>query len=230
MNVTEAVRTRKSVRAFLSTPVPESTLRQILIDAARAPSGGNVQPWKTYVLAGATRNELVRRVREKWEAGIHSDGAEYDVFPEPLGEPYMTRRRTVGYGLYALAGVDRKDMAARTRQMFRNFEFFDAPVGMIFTIDRKFGPAQWSDLGMYIQNIALLALDHGLTTCMQEAWANWYQTLTEMLSIPDNEMVFCGLAVGHEDTSAVVNTLHTERAGLEDVRFFGFEGINLHDT
>lgn len=223
MNVTEAVRTRKSVRAFLSTPVPESTLRQILTDAARAPSGGNVQPWKTYVLTGKVRDELVRRVTEKWNAGIHTEGGEYDVFPEPLGEPYMTRRRGVGYKLYELAGIDRKDSAGRLRQSFRNFEFFDAPVGMFFTVDRQFGPAQWSDLGMYIQNIALLALDHGVTTCMQEAWANWYKTLTGLLSIPDNEMLFCGLAVGYEDTSAVVNTLRTERAGLEDVRFFGFD-------
>lgn len=223
MNVTEAVRARKSVRAFLSTPISESALRQILIDAARAPSGGNIQPWKTYVLAGQVRDELVRRVRQKWDAGAHGEGAEYDVFPEVLGEPYMTRRRTVGYGLYDLAGIARNDKAGRAKQMFRNFEFFDAPVGMIFTIDRKFGSAQWSDLGMYIQTIALLALDHGLATCMQEAWANWYRTLTELLSIPDNEMVFCGLAVGYEDTSAVVNTLRTERAGLEDVKFFGFE-------
>ena len=222
MNVTEAVRTRKSVRAFLSTPVPESTLRQILLDAARAPSGGNIQPWKTWVLTGKPRDELVRWVREKWNAGIHTEGAEYDVFPEPLGEPYMTRRRAVGYKLYELAGIDRKDSAGRLRQSFRNFEFFDAPVGMFFTVDRQFGPAQWSDLGMYIQNIALLALDHGLESCMQEAWANWYQTLSELLSIPENEMLFCGLALGYGDKNAVVNSLRTERAGLEDVKFFGF--------
>lgn len=223
VNVTEAVRARKSVRAFLSTPVPQDTIRQILQDAARAPSGGNVQPWKTYVLAGPARDELVRRVTDKWAAGIHTEGAEYDVFPEPLGEPYMTRRRTVGYRLYDLVGIERRDREARLRQSFRNFEFFDAPVGMIFTIDRQFGSAQWSDLGMYIQTIMLLALDHGLVTCPLEAWANWYKTLTELLSIPPNEMVFCGLALGHENTAAVINTLHTERAGLDDVKFFGFE-------
>ncbi len=223
MNVTEAVLARKSVRAFLSTPVPENTIRQILIDAARAPSGGNVQPWKTYVLAGKVRDELVQSLRDKWAAGNFGEGTEYKIYPDNLGEPYMSRRRDVGFKLYELAGVARDDKIGRLKQMFRNFELFDAPVCMIFTIDRTMGPPQWADLGMYIQTVALLALDHGLTTCLQEAWANWHKTLTQMLSIPDHEMVFCGLALGFEDTTARVNTLRSERAGLEDVKFFGFE-------
>ncbi len=222
MNVTEAVQARKSARAFLSKPVPEDVIRKILADAARAPSGGNLQPWKTYVMAGAARDELVRRVREKWAAGVYGEGTEYAIYPADLGEPYNTRRRVVGFALYDLAGVKSGDRKARSIQMFKNYELFGAPVCMIFTIDRNMGLGQWADLGMYIQNVMLLALDHGLVTCPQEAWANWHKTLTEMLSIPAQEMVFCGLAVGYEDTSDVVNTLRTPRAGLEDVKFFGF--------
>ncbi|MCK9992101.1 MAG: hypothetical protein Dbin4_00621 [Alphaproteobacteria bacterium] len=222
MNVTEAVHARKSVRAFLSTPVPEDTIRKILADAARAPSGGNVQPWKTYVLAGAVRDELVRSLRDKWASGNYGEGTEYAIYPKDLGEPYMSRRRDVGFKLYELAGIARDDKIGRLNQMFRNFELFDAPVCMIFTIDRNMGAPQWADLGMYIQTVALLALDHGLATCMQEAWANWHKTLTEMLSIPSEEMVFCGIALGYEDKTAAVNTLRSERAGLDDVKFFGF--------
>ena len=222
MNVTEAVQLRKSVRAFLSTPVPESVIRQILTDAARAPSGGNVQPWKTYVLGGQVRDELVARVTANWQSGNYGEGTEYEIYPKDLGEPYMTRRRDVGFKLYELAGVARKDNAGRMKQMFRNFELFDAPVCLIFTIDRVMGPPQWADLGMYIQTVALLALDHGLASCMQEAWANWHRTLTQMLSIPAHEMVFCGLALGYEDRTAAVNTLRSDRAGLDDVKFFGF--------
>lgn len=225
MNVTEAVQARKSVRAFLSKPVPEDAIRKILIDAARAPSGGNVQPWKTYVLAGKVRDELVQSLRDKWAAGNFGEGTEYKIYPDNLGEPYMSRRRDVGFKLYELAGIARDDKVGRLKQMFRNFELFDAPVCMIFTIDRTMGAPQWADLGMYIQTIALLALDHGLATCLQEAWANWHKTLTQMLSIPDHEMVFCGLALGYEDTSAAVNTLRSERAGLDDVKFFGFETV-----
>ena len=225
MNVTEAVQARKSVRAFLSKPVPEDAIRKILIDAARAPSGGNVQPWKTYVLAGKVRDELVQSLRDKWAAGNFGEGTEYAIYPKDLGEPYMSRRRDVGFKLYELAGIARDDKVGRLKQMFRNFELFDAPVRMIFTIDRNMGAPQWADLGMYIQTIALLALDHGLATCLQEAWANWHKTLTQMLSIPDSEMVFCGLALGYEDTSAAVNTLRSERAGLQDVKFFGFETV-----
>jgi nitroreductase len=225
VNVTEAVQARKSVRAFLSKPVPEDAIRKILIDAARAPSGGNVQPWKTYVLAGKVRDELVQSLRDKWAAGNFGEGTEYKIYPDNLGEPYMSRRRDVGFKLYELAGIARDDKVGRLKQMFRNFELFDAPVCMIFTIDRTMGAPQWADLGMYIQTIALLALDHGLATCLQEAWANWHKTLTQMLSIPDSEMVFCGLALGYEDTSAAVNTLRSERAGLQDVKFFGFETV-----
>lgn len=225
MNVTEAVQARKSVRAFLSKPVPEDAIRKILIDAARAPSGGNVQPWKTYVLAGKVRDELVQSLRDKWAAGNFGEGTEYKIYPDNLGEPYMSRRRDVGFKLYELAGIARDDKVGRLKQMFRNFELFDAPVCMIFTIDRTMGAPQWADLGMYIQTIALLALDHGLATCLQEAWANWHKTLTQMLSIPDSEMVFCGLALGYEDTSAAVNTLRSDRAGLQDVKFFGFETV-----
>lgn len=223
MNVTEAVNARKTVRAFLPKPVPEQTIRQILTDAARAPSGGNLQPWKTYVMAGKARDELLERVRSQWDAGTYGEGTEYEIYPKDLREPYVARRREVGFKLYELAGIARDDKVGRMTQMFKNYELFGAPVCMIFTIDRQMGLGQWADLGMYIQTVMLLAMDHGLVTCPQEAWANWHKTLTEILSIPDEEMVFCGVALGYEDTDAAVNTLRAPRAGLEDVKFFGFE-------
>jgi nitroreductase len=165
MDVLDAVATRYSCRAFLPTPVPEATVRDILARAARAPSGGNVQPWRVHALAGQKLEQLKALVRARPELLPRGEGAEYDIYPRDLKEPYETRRRQVGAALYQSIGVTREDRAGRYRQYARNFEFFGAPVGLLLSIDRSMGPPQWSDLGGYIQTVMLLAREHGLHTC-----------------------------------------------------------------
>lgn len=220
MNVSEAIATRRSVRAFRPDPVPRETVEKILTLAARAPSGGNLQPWKVYVLMGAARDELIARVRAKMPSEPRGEGAEYHIYPPELTEPYATRRFRVGEALYATLGIPREDKAARLAQFVRNFEFFGAPVGMIFTIDRQMQQGQWADLGMFIGNIMLLAREFGLHTCPQEAWAVWSKTIRDYLSVPANEMIFCGMALGLRDEDARVNALVTERAPLAEYAVF----------
>ena len=215
--VSEAIETRRSVREFEETPVSEADLRSILSTATRAASGGNLQPWKLYVLAGKAREELVERVAEKSKATPFGDGPEYDIYPADLSEPYRTRRGAVAKGMYALAGIARDDSAARVAQMAKNFSFFGAPVGMILTIDKQMGPPQFADLGLFLGNIMLLAREKGWHTCPQEAWSLWGATIREVLGVPENELVFCGLALGYAIGDAPINQLYTERAPLADV-------------
>jgi nitroreductase len=199
MDVRDAVASRFSCRAFLPTPVPLATVRDILARAARAPSGGNLQPWRVHALAGAVLEDLKARIRPHAPDNPRGEGAEYQVYPSPLEEPYYGRRFQVGADLYRAIGIPREDRPARYRQFARNFEFFGAPVGLIFTIDRNMGPPQWSDLGMYIQTVMLLARAYGLHTCSIEAWTHWHKTASAFLALPPEEMVFCGMALGHSD-------------------------------
>jgi nitroreductase len=205
-----------SCRAFLPQPVPASTLREILEAARRAPSGGNLQPWHLYVLTGAMLERFRARIRTKLEQHPRGEGAEYDVYPADLKEPYRTRRHRCGEDLYATISIARDDRPGRLRQFARNYRFFDAPVGMFVCVDRQMGPPQWSDLGMYLQTVMLLAREHGLHTCAQEAWAVWHAAVSEFLSLPAELMLFCGLALGYRDESAPINTLRTERAPLPE--------------
>jgi nitroreductase len=214
MKVSEAVATRKTIRAFRTDQVAIETVREILTLAARAPSGGNLQPWKAYVLVGEARDELVRRVAEKRKETPMGEAPEYHIYPPNLTEPYKTRRFRVGEAMYATMGIPREDKMARLQFFAGNWNFFGAPVGMIFTIERQMQQGQWSDLGMFLQSIMLLAREHGLHTCPQEAWAVWHSVIREYLSIPPDQMVFCGMALGHADETAPVNGLVTERAGL----------------
>lgn len=224
MNVTEAVRSRLACRAFLDTPVPEATVREI-IDAARwAPSGGNLQPWRVHVLTGAPLRDLLGRISPRFNTLPIAEGAEYQVYPVPLAEPYRSRRFKCGADLYAALGIAREDRPGRYEQFARNFAFFGAPVGIVISIDREMGPPQWSDVGMFAQNIMLLARDHGLHTCPQEAWTFWHKTLIEFLDLPDNLMVFCGIALGYGDMDAPANGWRTERAEVADfAEFRGFD-------
>jgi nitroreductase len=216
MKVSQAIATRKTTRAFLGHPVDVDTIRRILTLAARAPSGGNLQPWRVYVLVGRAREELVRRVREKMAETPMGETPEYHIYPPDLTEPYKTRRHRIGEAMYATMGIPREDRAARLTQFVRNWEFFGAPVGMIFTIDRQMQQGQWSDVGMFLENIMLLAREEGLHTCPQEAWAVWHKTIREYLAVPQNEMIFCGMALGYADEKAPINSLESERAPLED--------------
>jgi nitroreductase len=214
MNVSEAIASRKTIRAFRSDPVPRETIESILTLAARAPSGGNLQPWKVHALLGPARDELVRRVAEKRQQTPMGEAPEYHIYPPHLTEPYKTRRFKIGEAMYATLGIPREDKMARLKFFSGNWEFFGAPVGLIVTIDRIMQQGQWSDLGMFLQNVMLLAREHGLHTCPQEAWAVWHATIREYLEIPQNEMIFCGMAIGYADESAAVNTLVSERAPL----------------
>jgi nitroreductase len=216
MKVSEAIATRKSIRAFRSDPVSAETIADILTLAARAASGGNLQPWRVYVLIGEARDELVRRVKAKRAETPMGESPEYLIYPPELVEPYRTRRHRIGEMMYAALGIPREDKAARLRFFAGNWEFFGAPVGLIFTMDRAMQQGQWSDLGIFMGNIMLLARERGLHTCPQEAWAVWHGVIREYLAVPQNEMIFCGMAIGHADEDAPVNTVVSERAQLEE--------------
>jgi len=216
VKVSEAIDSRMSCRAFLPTPVPESTVRAILEAATRAPSGGNLQPWHCYVLTGEPLVQFLALIRSRLMRHPRGEGAEYDVYPPGLTEPYRGRRFKCGEDMYATIGVPRDDKPARLRQFARNYAFFGAPVGLFFCIDRQMGPPQWADLGMYMQSVMLLARQYGLHTCPQEAWAVWHQAVGEFLGLPARLMLFSGMALGHRDEDAPINRLRTERAALTE--------------
>ena len=216
MKVSEALATRLSCRAFLDTPVPEATVRAILDACRRAPSGGNLQPWFVHVVTGRTLKRLIERVQDRLAEYPRGEGAEFRVYPEHLDEVYRERRFQCGEDLYATLGIPREDKAARRRQFSRNYTLFGAPVGLFFCLDRQMGPPQWADLGIFLQSVMLLAREYGLHTCPQEAWALWPKTVGEVLRLPDNQMLFCGMALGYMDEDAPVNRLRTRRAPLEE--------------
>jgi nitroreductase len=220
--VDEAIRSRKSVRAFLPDMVDEAAIREILELAARAPSGTNMQPWKVYVTSGETKRRIADAILN---SGIRAEKAvwdEYKYYPDQFFEPYLTRRRKVGFDLYGLLGIGRRDVDRMRAQHDRNFVFFDAPVGMIFTIDRRLNVGSWVDYGMFLQNIMVAARARGLHTCPQAAFAPYHHQLRPVLGIPDEEIVVCGMAIGYEDVTRPENSMITERAPLEEwVRFKG---------
>ncbi len=216
MNVTDAIRSRMSCRAFLDTPVPLDTLRDILDVAKQAPSGGNLQPWQVHVLAGQPLREFVALIRSKLPTQPQGEGTEYPVYPPNLKEPYRSRRFQCGEDLYATIAIKREEKLRRLTQFARNYEFFGAPAAMFFVIDRSMGADQWADVGMFMQNVMLLARERGLHTCPQEAWASWHRSVAEFLGLPPEHMLFCGLAIGYRDESAPINALRTARAPLEE--------------
>ncbi|MEJ0027315.1 MAG: nitroreductase [Rhizomicrobium sp.] len=216
MNVSEALATRKSIRAFKPDPVPRALVEEILLKAARAPSGGNLQPWKVHVLLGAARDELVRRTKERMAANPRGGVPEYHIYPPDLTEPYKTRRFRIGEAMYATMNIPREDKLGRLAQFVRNWEFFGAPVGLIFSFDRQMQQGQWSDLGGFLQSIMLLAREYGLSSCAQEAWAPFHEVIRDYLKIPPEEMIFCGMAIGYADDAAPINSLVSERAPLSE--------------
>ncbi len=210
MNVSEAVEARKSIRAFLDTPVPDDTIGDLLRRASRAPSGGNVQPWRVYVIG----TETMPRFKE-FLSTREIEAPGYDVYPPKLWEPYRTNRFALGEQMYALLGIPREDKERRLLRMAENFNFFGAPAAIFCFIEEAMGPPQWSDLGMFLQTFMLLAQEAGLDTCAQESWASWSQAVHDFVEAPDEEMLFCGVAIGHRDPEAVVNDLESERMPLE---------------
>jgi nitroreductase len=220
MDVRDAVSSRFSCRAFLPIPVPYEKVRGILERAARAPSGGNLQPWLVHALAGAPLAELEARVRARVPEHPRGEGAGYDIYPRDLAEPYRSRRFETGELLYRSIGVPREDRAARLRQYARNWEFFGAPVGLFVSVDRRMGPPQWADLGMFIQTIMLLAREDGLDTCGLEAWTHWDRTASQFLGIPPEHILFCGIALGYADRDAPINGWRTPRVPVDSFTVF----------
>jgi len=196
--------------------VPEEKVRALLEAAKQSASGGNLQPWHVYVLAGEPLREFVALMEKRWQSNPAGEGSEYDIYPKNLGEPYRTRRFECGEDLYGTMGIPREDKRARVMQVMRNFRFFDAPVGLFFAIDRQMGIDQWMDIGIFQQSIMLAAREQGLHTCPQEAWAIWHKTVAEFVGMPPELMLCCGMALGYMDESAPVNRLRTRRAGLDE--------------
>ena len=213
MNVSDAVERRISVRAFRPDPVPGEVVREILEAAHRAPSGGNLQPWRVHALAGEPLAQLKALAMRKLAAGLEKP--EYDVYPPDLWDPFRTRRYVCGEDLYATISIPREDRPARLAQLARNVEFFGAPVGLFFSLDRKLGPPQWSDVGMYMQTVMLLAVERGLDTCAQEFWARLPGTVGDFIGLPEDHMLFSGMALGFRDEAAAINTLRTRRDAFE---------------
>lgn len=224
MHVDEAIRSRKSVRRFLPTPVPAAVVSHILEVAARAPSGNNVQPWRVYVLAGEARDRLCADIVKAAQEDPDRYQPEYAYYPTSWFEPYLDRRRRCGFGLYATLGIARDDTEARERQMLRNYVFFDAPVGLLVTLDRRLNTGSFMDLGMFIQNIMVAARAQGLHTCAQAAFAWFHKVVRDQLPLSEHEILACGIALGHEDPTAPENAFITERAEPEVfAHFSGFE-------
>jgi nitroreductase len=214
--VDAAITSRRSIRAFLPTPVAREDIESILEVAARAPSGTNTQPWKVYVLSGRTRQLLSERITAVYndpaQAAQHTE--EYAYYPRQWTSPFIDRRRKVGWDLYALLGLKREDKAGMAAQHGRNYRFFDAPVGFIFTIDRVMEQGSWLDYGMFLQNIMVAARGRGLDTCPQAAFTQYHRVIGEVLQLPPNELVVCGMALGFADHDKIENSLVTEREPL----------------
>ncbi|MES2282879.1 MAG: nitroreductase [Pseudomonadota bacterium] len=215
--VDEAIESRQSMREFLPKPVAKETIAHILEVASRAPSGTNTQPWKTYVLQGASRDTLVEKVVTAHDA-LRADPSlaaqyseEYDYYPEKWVSPYIDRRRENGWGLYGLLGITKGDKDKMHAQHQRNYRFFDAPVGLMFTVDKVMGRGSLVDYGMFLQSIMVAARGHGLHTCPQAAWNGFASIILPHIGAGPDEMLVCGMALGYADESAHVNTFRTPR-------------------
>ncbi|GAB4226222.1 MAG: nitroreductase [Methyloligellaceae bacterium] len=220
----EIITSRRSVRAFLPTPVARETVEHILAVASRAPSGTNTQPWKVRVLAGAAKERLCDAVTHAFDTEPEKHSYSYRYYPADIPEPYLSRRRKVGWDLYGLLGIKKGDRERTRRQHRRNYRFFDAPVGLIFTIDKVLEQGSWIDYGMFLQNVMSAARAAGLHTCPQAAWVQFHKVVAEVLQIPESEEIVCGMALGHEDPDAPENRLRTQREPVSGfARFEGFE-------
>ena len=223
MSVAEVVARRRSVRAYTDEPVGEETVRRLLARASRAPSGGNLQPWRVTVLAGEARGAAARAGLAAIMANPGGEDEEAPVYPRGLADPYRSRRAKVGEDMYALLGIPREDKMARQAWLARNFDFFGAPVGLFFSIGREMGRGQWAHLGMFLQTFVLLAEEEGLATCLQEAWGMVRKSMHGYLALPEGDILYCGMALGHADEDAAVNRLSTEREPVDG--FAAFSGF-----
>jgi len=220
MKVADALMQRISIRAFKPDPLPEVLLREILEVARFAPSGGNVQPWKLIAVAGAERDAVSALAKRALAEHPEGQVGERFVYPANLWPPYRDRRYKVGEDMYALMGIAREDKPARLAHVARNFDFFGAPAGLFFIIDTRMGHGQWAHLGMFMQSIALAAIERGVASCFQEFWAQARDALHAHFALPAEEMIYCGMALGYADETAPVNSLRSERAPLDEIAAF----------
>ena len=211
MKVSDAVLARRSIRAFTSQPINNKVIKNLLALAARSPSGGNLQPWKIYVINNQSMKKFIE-FQDNWD---QPETPGYAIYPSGLTEPYRTSRYQLGEAMYELLGIPREDKDARLQQVLRNFEFFGAPAAIFCFIDKQMGPPQWSDLGMFLQTFMLLAQEAGIDTCAQEAWAMKNDSVSEFVGSDKNDILFCGLAMGYKDEDAVINQLSSERRPIE---------------
>ena len=216
MNVSEAVVARKSIRRFSSTPVDDELVKTLLTQAARAPSGGNLQPWRVFMISAATMPVFKAHIQNS----PFQKQAAYDIYPPDLKSPYRDSRFKVGEDMYGLLGIPREDKAARLGNLAKNYEFFGAPAGFFCYVDRCMGPPQWSDLGMFLQTFMLLAEEAGYQTCPQEAWAVAHEQVRSFTGADDELMLFCGVAIGRANSEHPINSLESERAPLDEFATF----------
>ncbi len=219
MSAAATMESRRSIRAFTDQAVSAETIAEILTLAARAPSGTNTQPWKVHVLTGPSREKLSARILEVFNNPAESAKyeSEYAYYPTKWASPYIDRRRKVGWDLYGLLGLTRDDKEGMHAQHARNFSFFDAPVGLMFSIDRSLEVGSWLDYGMFLQSVMLAARAKGLDTCPQAAFTQFHQIISDELSLPESDMVVCGMSLGYANPDAIENSLITER---ESVAYF----------
>ena len=211
MNVSEAISSRKSIRDFLNSPIPDSLIKDLMTKASRSPSGGNLQPWKIFVVNKKSMDDFLE-FQANW---MQPESPAYDIYPPKLKEPYRTYRYDLGEQMYSLLGISREDKDARIKQVLKNFNFFGAPVGIFCFIDKSMGPPQWSDLGMFLQTLMLLAKEAGLDTCAQEAWSMKQDSIKSFLNADDNLLLFCGMALGYANPDGIINKLRSSRSPID---------------
>ena len=212
MNTSEAVLTRSSVRAFLDQPVDNQLIKNLLEKSARSPSGGNLQPWKIYIL----NNESMQSFLDFQAMWAEIENPSYEIYPPKLKEPYRTSRNQMGEEMYSLLGIEREDKLGRMNQMLKNFDFFGAPAGLFCFVDKQMGLPQWSDLGMFLQTFMLLAVDSDLDTCAQESWSLKQNCVRTFLNVPEDFILFCGMAIGYADKDSKINELSTSRRPVDE--------------
>ena len=214
MNLNELIKSKYSVRSFTDDKIDIKTIREILEIASNAPSGGNIQPWKVYVVTGKTKEKLIKKALSNFDNGVQ-EKIEYEIYPHPLDEEYKRRRSECAKDMYTALSIKQDDTELRISQIRENFKFFGAPVGMIVTIDKAFAENGWGHVGMFIQNICLSAVDNDMGTCLQESWSIYPETVKDILNIPDNEVVWCGIALGYPNKEHPINNYRTSRESIE---------------
>ena len=219
MNIKQLIESRYSVRSFLDKDVGFEKVKSILDTANSAPSGGNIQPWKVYVLGNNSKNELITQALNNYDTGVQED-IEFEIYPKPLAEEYKKRRSQCAADMYDALSIARDDIDTRLKQVRENFKFFGAPIGMIVTIDKSFAQNGWGHVGMFLQNLWLTAISEGLGVCLQESWSIYPKTVKKVIDCPDNEIIWCGIAMGYPNNEDPINNYRTSRDSLDSFASF----------